>query len=127
MEMNMKIKEGESINDSKLAVQAPKGKLIVKVYENNPFEKLEIGENGLITGATESFGFETDKNAYTGESESSKLGIAVAQIVSAHPDSDFKEEDEVFIFSSRIISLPFLNLGFGMIYENEVLMKVSCN
>ena len=97
--------------------------LLVKPYNKNPYEKMEIRESGIYTGASESNKyFNTD----SGEEEELKAGIIVARVLEVGPECKYVEEgDDIFYTFASQTTVPFFGQGFYVVPEQRVLVIIN--
>ena len=119
------LEAGEKISKvmNGLEIAPSNSMLLVKPYNKNPYEKMEIRESGIYTGATESNKF---FNTDSGEEEELQAGIIVARVLEVGPECKYaKEGDDIFYTFASQTTIPFFGQGFYVVPEQRVLVFIN--
>ena len=119
------LEAGEKISKvmNGLEIAPSNSMLLVKPYNKNPYEKMEIRESGIYTGATESNKF---FNTDSGEEEELQTGIIVARVLEVGPECKYaKEGDDIFYTFASQTTIPFFGQGFYVVPEQRVLVFIN--
>lgn len=100
------------------------GYALIKPFDSNPFQKLEISKTGIITDLG---GFApTYKSNETGETEESEQYIRVGTVIEVGHKCEFlKPGDVVFYTIASECLVPFYKFGFVVVNENRIMAVVN--
>lgn len=100
------------------------GYVLIKPFDSNPFQKLEISKTGLITDLG---GFApTYKSNETGNVEESEQFIRVGTVIEVGHKCEFlKAGDVVFYTIASENIVPFYKFGFVVVNENRIMAVVN--
>ena len=100
------------------------GYVLIKPFEQNPFQKIKTTKSGIITdlgGYTPTY-----KSHETGEIEEERQFIKVGTVIEVGHKCEFvKPGDIVFWTIASEIMVPFYKLGFVAVNENRILAVVN--
>ena len=100
-------------------------RIMVKPFAYNPFQKLTIDQNGLITdlgGLNPKIEFNRD----TGEYQERDQNIIVATVVEVGPECKYIQPgDTVFYLKHLPTPIPFFKQGFWTLKEENVIAVVN--
>lgn len=98
--------------------------LLVKPYEQNPFQQITVSESGLITdlGGTAP----TYKSNETGKLEQEDSFIKVAQVLEVGPETKYVKEGDVVMYTKPSgVPVPFFRQGFELLNESRVMVIIN--
>lgn len=96
--------------------------VILKFYEENPYRALEKTSSGLILGVD---GNKHYKSNETGEMEDSEEYIAVAKVIAVGPACrNVEVGDDVYAVKHIAQPIPFRNLGYRAINEQNIISRI---
>lgn len=96
--------------------------VLIKPYDKNPYEKLEVRESGIILDDNTP----TFKNPDSGEEESVDVGIIVAKVIEVGPDCKYvKEGDDIYCQIGSLVPIPFFRQGLATVSEQRILMILN--
>lgn len=96
--------------------------VLVKPYEVNPYDKIEVSEGGLAMNTKEHKIFNQDK----GEEEKAEMWERVGTVIEVSPLCKFLQEgDDIFYRKGQAIPISFLKLGLEVVAENQVLVVIN--
>lgn len=100
------------------------GYVLIKPFDQNPFQKVKVSKSGIITdlgGYTPTY-----KSQETGEIEEEQLFIKVGTVIETGHKCEFlKPGDVVFYTIASECMVPFYKLGFVVVSENRILAVVN--
>ena len=109
-------------NANNLQIMPINSYVLVKPYSVNPYAKIKVSEGGLAMNTTEHKIFNTDK----GEEETPDVWERVGTVIEASPSCKYvKEGDDVFYRKMQAVPVSFLNLGFEVVSENQLLVVIN--
>lgn len=97
--------------------------VLVKPYEVNPYQKVEVSEGGITLNSL-------DKGRHisneTGEEEQADMWSRVGQVIEVSPLCKFvKEGDDVMYRKQSAVPVPFFNLGMEVVAENAIQVVIN--
>lgn len=96
--------------------------VLVKPYEVNPYDKIEVSEGGLAMNTKEHKIFNQDK----GEEEKAEMWERVGTVIEVSPLCKFLQEgDDIFYRKGQAIPISFLKLGLEVVAESQVLVVIN--
>lgn len=99
--------------------------VLVKPFEHNPFQKIEVSESGIITntgGLTPEYKSEEDGRVHA-EEELIKVGMVVE---TGHKCEFLKQGDLVFYNAmASAVDVPFYRLGLVAVNEQRIIAVVN--
>lgn len=99
--------------------------VLVKPFEHNPFQKIEVSESGIITntgGLTPEYKSEEDGRVHA-EEELIKVGMVVE---TGHKCEFLKQGDLVFYNAmASAVEVPFYRLGLVAVNEQRIIAVVN--
>lgn len=100
------------------------GYVLIKPFDSNPFQKIEVAKSGIITDLG---GFApTYKSNETGEIEESEQFIKVGTVMEVGHKCEFlKPGDVVFYTIASENIVPFFKQGFVTVNENRIMAVVN--
>lgn len=111
-------------NAQNLEIKAIFGHLLVKPFNENPFQRIQVSESGLILdlgGQKPEF-----KNQDNGQIEEEENIIKVATVIDVAPDCKYiKEGDTVMYMRSTSMPVPFFKQGLECVSENRVVAVIN--
>ena len=109
-------------NANNLQIMPINSYVLVKPYAVNPYAKIKISDGGLAMNTSEHKIFNTDK----GEEEIPDVWERVGTVIEASPLCKFvKEGDDIFYRKMQAVPVSFLNLGFEVVSENQILVVIN--
>jgi co-chaperonin GroES (HSP10) len=98
--------------------------VLIKPYDNNPFQKITKTDSGIITDLG---GFQLQhKNQETGDIEDDQMVFKVGEVVETGFKCEFiKPGDVVFYTIYNETMVPFFKLGLTVVNENRILAVVN--
>lgn len=109
---------------TKLEIKPTFNRILITLFEKNPFQKITTTKSGLITdmgGMAPTY-----KNTDSGEIEEAKQMIIVGVIQEVGPDVKYaKVGDTVFIDRGSARPVPFYKQGFHCISEQQIIAIVN--
>ena len=98
--------------------------VIVKPYDGNPYQKIQVTKSGIITdlgGMTPTY-----KSNETGETEEAEAFILVGKVIEAGPECKYvRSGDDVFFVKPSSVAVPFFKQGLVSI--SEINLKAVIN
>lgn len=116
----------ESFNDNMNSIEIKPmfARILVKPFEQNPFQKIRKSDSGLIidTGGL----VPQYKNSDTGEWEEEKQFIVTGTVVDCGPDVKYLSQgDVVFYRVDTSVPVPFFRQGLVSLAENQIIAVVN--
>lgn len=109
---------------TKLEIKPLHEQLIIKPFEHNPFQKIEI-QNGIITD-TGGFKINADINPITGKVEEQEQVILTGCVIEIGPEVKYVQPGDIVYYHRRNrIPIPFFKQGFYNLEERYVLAVVN--
>lgn len=109
---------------TKLDIRPLYTRLLIKPYDQNPFQKLEM-KNGIITD-TGGYTPHYEINPQTGKYEIQQAFILTGCVVEVGPKTKYvKPGDVVFYRRDTAVPVPYFKLGMVSIDENQVISVVA--
>lgn len=97
--------------------------VLVKPYEVNPYQKLEVSEEGLALNSLDRGRHISNE---TGEEEKADMWSRVGQVIEASPLCKFVKEGDVVMYRKQTaVPIPFLNLGMEVVAENAIQVVIN--
>ena len=100
------------------------GYVLIKPFEQNPFQQIKRTESGLITdlgGMTPQY-----KSNETGQIEEEERFIKVGTVIETGHKCEFLKPGDVVIYTvASEIPVPFYKMGFVVVNENRVMAVVN--
>lgn len=98
--------------------------VLIKPFEQNPFQKIKMTKSGIITDLG---GFTpTHKSNETGEIEEDQVFIKVGTVVEVGPKCEFLRSGDVVMWTiASEIMVPFYKLGFVSVNENRIITVIN--
>lgn len=103
-------------------LQATGYTIIFKPYSKNPYRDIKKSESGLIFGGDVFASMH--KSDDTGEMENSEPFICCGKAISCGPECKYVKEGEDFYYRNTRVPVPFNNLGYYAISEQNVICRV---
>ncbi len=98
--------------------------LIVRPYDQNPYQKIKVSSTGLIYdlgGHKPEF-----KNPDNGQFEEEENFIVVGKVIEVGPEAKYvREGDDVFFTKPSQTPIPFFKMGLVYVSEQRVLAVVN--
>lgn len=111
-------------NASNLEILPINSYVLVKPYDVNPYNKINVTDTGLVMNTNEHKLF----NSNTGEVEEAEMWERVGSVVEASPSCKYvKPGDDIFYRKLQSIPVSFLGLGLEVVAENQILVIVNDN
>ena len=116
----------ESFNDNMNSIEIKPmfSRILVKPFEQNPFQKIRKSDSGLIIdtgGLAPQY-----KNSDTGEWEEEKQFIVTGTVVDCGPDVKYLSQgDVVFYRVDTSVPVPFFRQGLVSLAENQIIAVVN--
>lgn len=116
----------ESFNDNMNSIEIKPmfARILVKPFEQNPFQKIRKSDSGLIIdtgGLAPQY-----KNSDTGEWEEEKQFIVTGTVVDCGPDVKYLSQgDVVFYRTDTSVPVPFFKQGLVSLAENQIIAVVN--
>ncbi len=100
------------------------GYVLIKPFEQNPFQKIKTTKSGIITDLG---GFTpTYKSHETGEIEEEKQYIKVGTVIETGHKCEFLKPGDVVMWTiASEIMVPFYKLGFVAVSETRILAVIN--
>lgn len=96
--------------------------VLVKPYDVNPYDKIEVSEGGLALNTKEHKIFNQDK----GEEEKAEMWERVGTVIEVSPTCKFIQVgDDIFYRKGQAVPISFLKLGLEVVAENQVLVVIN--
>lgn len=109
---------------TKLEIKPTFNRILITLFEKNPFQKITTTESGIITdmgGMNPTY-----KNTDTGEIEEAEQIIIVGVVQEVGPDVKYVQAgDTVFLDKNSARPVPFYKQGFHCISEQQVIAIVN--
>lgn len=99
-------------------------RLLIKPYNQNPYQKIKVADSGLIldTGGYAPI----IKSNETGDFEEERAGIVVGKIIEIGPEVKYmRAGDDVFYRPETSVPVPFFKQGLVSLAENQVVVHVN--
>lgn len=111
-------------NASSLEILPINSYVLVKPYDVNPYNKINVTDTGLAMNTNEHKLF----NSNTGEVDEAEMWERVGSVVEASPSCKYvKPGDDIFYRKLQSIPVSFLGLGLEVVAENQILVIVNDN
>ena len=116
----------ESFNENMNSIEIKPmfARILVKPFEQNPFQKIKRSDSGLIIdmgGMAPTY-----KNSDTGEWEEEKQFIVTGTVVDCGPDVKYLSQgDVVFYRIDTSVPVPFFKQGLVSLSENQIIAVVN--
>lgn len=116
----------ESFNENMNTIEIKPmfSRILVKPFEQNPFQKIKRSDSGLIIdmgGMTPQY-----KSTDTGEWEEEKQFIITGTVVDCGPDVKYLSQgDVVFYRVDTSVPVPFFRQGLVSLAENQIIAVVN--
>ena len=116
----------ESFNENMNSIEIKPmfARILVKPFEQNPFQKIKRSDSGLIIdmgGMAPTY-----KNSDTGEWEEEKQFIVTGTVVDCGPDVKYLNQgDVVFYRVDTSVPVPFFKQGLVSLAENQIIAVVN--
>lgn len=111
-------------NAANLEIRAIFGRVLVRPFNENPFQRIQVSDSGLILdlgGQKPEF-----KNQDNGEIEEEENIIKVATVIDVAPDCKYlKEGDTVMYARNSAVPVPFFKQGLECLSENRVVAVIN--
>lgn len=118
------IQDSVGKDPTKLEIKPLHEQLIIKPFEHNPFQKIEI-QNGIITD-TGGFKINAAVNPITGKMEEQEQVILTGCVVEVGPEVKYVQVGDIVYYHKRNrIPIPFFKQGFYNLEERYVLAVVN--
>lgn len=96
--------------------------VLVKPYEVNPYDKIEVSEGGLAMNTKEHKIFNQDK----GEEEKADMWERVGVVIEVSPNCKYVQKgDDIFYRMGQRVPISFLQLGMEVVAESSILAVVN--
>lgn len=96
-------------------------RVLIKPYPVNPYR--EIVRGNVLTSTDGLF-----KNPDTGEWDKKEVGVGCAEVIEAGPDCKYvKSGDDVYYEARASMPIPFMNLGYLLTSEPQILCILNEN
>ena len=118
----------ESFNENMNSIEIKPmfARILVKPFEQNPFQKIKRSDSGLIIdmgGMAPTY-----KSSDTGEWEEEKQFIVTGTVVDCGPDVKYLSQgDVVFYRVDTSVPVPFFRQGLVSLAENKIIAVVNEN
>ena len=118
----------ESFNENMNSIEIKPmfARILVKPFEQNPFQKIKRSDSGLIIdmgGMAPTY-----KSSDTGEWEEEKQFIVTGTVVDCGPDVKYLSQgDVVFYRVDTSVPVPFFRQGLVSLAENQIIAVVNEN
>lgn len=118
----------ESFNENMNSIEIKPmfARILVKPFEQNPFQKIKRSDSGLIIdmgGMAPTY-----KSSDTGEWEEEKQFIVTGTVVDCGPDVKYLSKgDVVFYRVDTSVPVPFFRQGLVSLAENQIIAVVNEN
>lgn len=113
-----------SYDVTKLEIKPTFGRVIITLFDKNPFQRITTTESGIITdlgGLNPTY-----KNTDSGQIEEAEQIIRVGVVQEVGPDVKYiKAGDTVFVDKNSIRPIPFYKQGFWTLGENQIIAVVN--
>ena len=96
--------------------------IVFKPYKKNPHRKMKKSSLGLII--TDDVFAGAFNSPDSGENEETEPFIQCGKAISVGPECKYVKEGEDFYFRNSKVPVPFNNLGYYAISENNVICRV---
>jgi hypothetical protein len=96
--------------------------LLVKPYLDNPYERVEVRESGIVLDD----GAANFKNPDSGEEEEQTVAILVGRVIEVGPECKWvKAGDDIYYHFGSVVPIPFFRQGLQCIAEPRALMILN--
>lgn len=112
------------VDFDKLEIKPIGNRILIKPFENNPFQRIKINKSGLITDLG---GFAPEfKNTDNGKTEIAEQFIVTGAVQEIGPEVKWLlPGDVVFYRKDTVVPVPFFKTGFVMLAETQVMATVN--
>lgn len=98
------------------------GQILVKLYDKNPYDTVDITDNGLIVPSFDGVIFDKE----SGQERSLAKVTEIGHVIEVGPDVKYiKEGDDIMFRSGGQTPVPFLKQGFWTVHQNNVLVTIN--
>ncbi len=116
--------ESIKTNMNTIEIKPMFSRVLVKPFEQNPFQQIKVSNTGLITdlgGMAPTF-----KSSDTGEWEEERQFIVTGTIIDVGPECKYLAEgDVVFYRVDTAVPVPFFKQGLVSLSENQVISVIN--
>lgn len=101
------------------------GYVLIKPFEQNPFQQIKVSKSGLITDLG---GYApTYKSNETGQIEEEQQYIKVGTVIETGHKCEFIKEGDIVMYTiASECMVPFYKMGFVVVNENRILAVINC-
>lgn len=116
--------ESIKTNMNTIEIKPMFSRVLVKPFEQNPFQQIKVTSTGLITdlgGMTPTY-----KSSDTGEWEEEKQFIVTGTVIDVGPECKYLAEGDVIFYRvDTAVPVPFFKQGLVSLSENQVISVVN--
>lgn len=125
LEESMKTPEDIVSRAANLDIMPINNYVLIKPYDKNPYQKIEVSDTGIITSSPSSGKF---MNPDTGEEDTADMWSRFGTVIECSPNNKMvKVGDDVMYRSMQAIPIPFLKLGLEVVAETSILVVINEN
>ena len=96
--------------------------ILVKLYDQNPYDTLKVSDSGLILPSFEGRVFDKE----SGTEKTLDKVTEIAHVIEVGPDVTYvREGDDIMFRAGGQSPIPFLRQGFWVIHQNNVLVTIN--
>ena len=97
--------------------------VLLKFYDNNPYNTIEKTESGLIIGGE---GAKMYKSNETGEFEENDEFVAVCKVIAIGPKCEnVRVDEDVYVMKKLCYPVPYKRKGYYLANEQSILCRVG--
>ena len=115
-------KQIDGINTEEVDIIPCNKGVMVKLYDENPYRRIDKTESGLIVGIQSSQKYVSDDS---GEMEENEEYVTCAKVIAVGPlCQNVKVGDDVYLVRHILKPIPFRKMGYYEVDEQHILCRI---